>query len=158
MKNITSILSSIAFIAAVILLSQSCTTKTSQKETEKTSCCTQSESNATTTYCADSSLNINTTEVSVLYFHATRRCATCEAVEKVSKEALNEFYQGKVKFFSINREEEKELAKQYNIEWQSLIITKGDKIVNLTNDAFLNARTNPDKLKAKIKSTIDQMN
>lgn len=102
-------------------------------------------------------LNIDTNDVAVIYFHATRRCATCEAVEKVSSDFITLNYKDQVKFISINREENKELAKKYGIEWQSLIIVKGDNVTNLTNEAFLNARTNPTKLENKIKSTIDQL-
>jgi len=103
--------------------------------------------------------NKNTGKVQVYYFHATRRCATCKAVEDVSKEAIKEYYGDKVSFESINSEEEKDnpLLKKYKVSGQTLLIINGDKKVNLTNDAFLNARTNPDKLKAKIKKTIDSM-
>ncbi len=101
--------------------------------------------------------DINTNELSILYFHATRRCATCEAVEKVTKEALTEFYGDSIPFHSINRDEQKELAKEYKVEWQTLLAIKGDKKINLTNEAFLNARTNPDKLKGQIKLAIDSL-
>ncbi len=103
--------------------------------------------------------NITPGDVQVYYFHATRRCATCEAVESVTKEALKEYYSDKVKFESINREEEKDnpLVDKYKISGQTLLILNGDKKVDLTNDAFLNARTNPDKFKSKLKSTIDSM-
>jgi hypothetical protein len=97
--------------------------------------------------------------VKAYYFHATRRCVTCQAVETVTKEALKEYYGGKVVFQSIDRDEDSKnpLIKKYKVNGQTLLIVNGDKAVNLTNDAFLNARTNPDKLKAKIKSTIDPM-
>ncbi|WP_423130137.1 nitrophenyl compound nitroreductase subunit ArsF family protein [Gaoshiqia sp. Z1-71] len=99
------------------------------------------------------------TAVKAYYFHATRRCATCQAVETVTKEALKEYYGDKVSFQSINREEDSKnpLIKKYKISGQTLLIVNGDKVENLTNDAFLNARTNPDKFKAKLKSTIDSM-
>lgn len=100
-----------------------------------------------------------TDQVKVYYFHATRRCATCQAVESVSKEAIKEYYGDKISFESINREEDKDnaLVTKHQISGQTLLIIKGDKVVNLTNDAFLNALSNPDKLKSKIKSTIDSM-
>jgi len=100
-----------------------------------------------------------TSGVKAYYFHATRRCATCQAVEAVTKEALKEYYGEKVTFQSINQDEDSKnpLIKKFRVSGQALLIVKGDKVVNLTNEAFLNARTNPDKLKAKIKSTIDLM-
>jgi len=155
MKKINFILSSILIVVA--LSTQGCSTKANKKEAEKSSCCSKAETKMEASCCADSIKSIDTSKTTALYFHAKRRCATCEAVEAVTKEALKEYYKGEIKFYSINREEDKELAKKYNIEWQALIIVKGDEIINLTNDAFLNARTNPDKLKAKLKSTIDQM-
>ena len=95
--------------------------------------------------------------VKAYYFHATRRCATCNAVEDVTKQTLKEYYGDKIAFSSINREEEKgnPLIAKYKISGQTLIIVKGDKVVNLTNEAFMNARTKPENLKAKIKSTVD---
>ena len=97
--------------------------------------------------------------VQVYYFHATRRCATCQAVEAVTKEALKQYYGGKVAFQSINREEDRKnpLIEKYKVSGQTLLVVAGNKVVNLTTDAFLNARTNPDKFKAKLKSAIDSM-
>jgi len=122
-------------------------------------CCngaTADNSTSTKVACAE---NQKSSEVKVYYFHATRRCATCQAVEAVSKEAIKEYYGDKVTFESINWEEEKgnPLVKKYIISGQTLLIINGGKKVNLTNEAFLNARTNPDKFKSKLKSTIDSM-
>lgn len=99
------------------------------------------------------------TGVEVYYFHATNRCVTCNAVESVTKEALQQYYSDRVSFQSINREEDKSnpLVKKHQISGQTLLVTKGEKTVNLTNFAFMNARTKPEKLKAKIKETIDKM-
>jgi len=110
---------------------------------------------------SDAVLSEQATETSIkaYYFHATRRCATCQAVEKVTKEALKEHYGDQVTFLSIDREKDSEnpLLEKYKVSGQTLLIVSGDQVKNLTNDAFLNARTNPDKFKAKLKSTIDAM-
>ncbi|MFB6343115.1 nitrophenyl compound nitroreductase subunit ArsF family protein [Saccharicrinis sp. FJH62] len=97
--------------------------------------------------------------VKAYYFHATQRCATCQAVEEVTKETLKENYGDKIPFQSINREKDKEnpLIKKYQVSGTTLLIIKGDEVVNLTNDAFMNARTKPEKLKEKIKETVDAM-
>lgn len=99
------------------------------------------------------------TQTAVYYFHATRRCATCEAVELTTKEALKEYYGDKITFTSINREENKdhELVKSHKISGQTLLIINKDKVVDLTNEAFMNARTNPEKFKVKLKATIDTL-
>jgi hypothetical protein len=103
--------------------------------------------------------NQKSSEVKVYYFHATRRCATCQAVETVSKEAVKEYYGDKVAFESINRDDERDnpLVAKYKISGTALLIVNGDKKVDLTNEAFMNARTNPEKFKSKLKSTIDSM-
>lgn len=95
----------------------------------------------------------------VYYFHSTARCITCQTVEKVTKEAVKEFYGDKVSFLSVNNDDKtnESLMKKYRVSGQTLLIVKGDKVVNLTNDAFMNARTKPEKLKAKIKSTVDSL-
>ncbi|MDD2564115.1 MAG: nitrophenyl compound nitroreductase subunit ArsF family protein [Salinivirgaceae bacterium] len=142
MKNVLTTLALLLFLGVGSLSAQCCDKSKTTNGTDP-SCATKQKSTAVKAY----------------YFHATRRCATCEAVEAVTKEALKEYYGDKVVFESINREEEKENPniKKYKINGQTLIIVKGDEIVNLTNDAFLNARTSPNKLKSKIKATIDPM-
>ncbi len=97
--------------------------------------------------------------VEVYYFHATHRCETCMAVEEVTKEALKQYYGDQVIFKSINSEEDKNnpLIKKYKVSGQTLLVTKGDKSEDLTNFAFMNARTRPDNLKVKIKETVDKM-
>lgn len=143
MKKTISTLSLI-LITVVAFSAQSCSGSTTDKSTsEKESFVESKKSDQVNTY----------------YFHATRRCATCQAVEDVSKEAIEEYYGDRVTFKSINRDEEKDnpLMAKYKVNGQTLLIVNGDHIVDLTNDAFLNARTNPDKLKSKLKSTIDSM-
>ncbi|MFO7978820.1 MAG: hypothetical protein R6U64_09185, partial [Bacteroidales bacterium] len=45
-------------------------------------------------------------KVEVYYFHLARRCATCQTVEKVSKEAVADLYGEKVSFQAVNLDEE----------------------------------------------------
>lgn len=122
-------------------------------------CC---QSAAQSSDCASKNTLAQNTEaanVEIFYFHATRRCATCQAVEEVTKEVLKDAYGNKIQFKSIDREQDKKnaLLKKYKVSGQTLLLIKGDKVVNLTNEAFLNARTNPDKFKEKLKSTIESM-
>lgn len=106
----------------------------------------------------DSSLMQNEdAELAVYYFHNTRRCATCNAVEAVTIESLKEYYGDKVKFTSLNIEEEANdaLTKSLKVTGQALIVKFGNKQFDLTNDAFMYARKSPEKLKQKLKTTID---
>ena len=97
--------------------------------------------------------------VEVYYFHGARRCATCNAVEKVAQEALKQYYGDQIVLKSINRNETKNsaLVKKYQVAGQALIIVKGDKKFDLTVIAFMNAERSPFRLKGKIKETIERL-
>lgn len=104
---------------------------------------------------------ISIEKVKVYYFHNERRCATCNAVEEVTKTALKEYYPEQVKtgvvtFQSLNIEDSKNesIAKDLRISGQTLLIITDGKKKDLTNDAFMYARSNPDKLKEKIHKAI----
>jgi hypothetical protein len=98
-------------------------------------------------------------DVEVYYFHGARRCATCNAVEKVAQEALKQYFGDQIVLKSINRDEAKNstLIKKYQVAGQALIITKGDKKFDLTVIAFMNAERSPFRLKDKIKETIEKL-
>lgn len=143
-------------LIGVLSIVQACNTKANNSQTAQESCCSSEKKEIV----ENNSSCCNTEqegEITAYYFHATHRCATCQAVEKVSKEYIEENYSEKVNFISLNREEEqnKDLVEKYQIGGQTLIIVFQDEVVNLTNDAFLNARSNPEKLEEIIKSTID---
>lgn len=143
MKKIVSVLT-LVFMAGIYTVSAQCC-----------------NSSAVASNCtvADCSAKQTDTDVKAYYFHATRRCVTCEAVEKVTKETISENYKGKVSFESINREEDKDnaLVKKYKISGQTLLLLKGDKKVDMTSAAFMYARNNPEKFEMKLKSAIDEM-
>jgi hypothetical protein len=98
-------------------------------------------------------------KVEVFYFHFTRRCITCQAVEDVSKKSVAELYGGRVAFSEFNLEEEKgkQKGEQLGISGQTLLIVSGDTKINITNEGFMNARSNPNNLKQIIKEKIDPL-
>ncbi len=97
--------------------------------------------------------------VEVFYFHNSRRCATCMAVEEESKDIINELYKDKVAFSAYNLEENdgKERAGELGVSGQTLLIVSGETRINITNEGFINARSNPEKLKQIIKDKIDPL-
>lgn len=110
------------------------------------------------------SVATDNTELQVYYFHFTKRCATCNAVENETKVALEMYYadqvkEGNVAFTSLNLEEEdgKKMAEQLKVTGQTLLLVQGDQMVNLTNEGFMNARTNNGKFHEILKSNIDKM-
>ena len=103
-------------------------------------------------------------KVDVFYFHFTRRCMTCNNVEKVSKEAVETQFAAQVKsgeiaFKSVNLDEKEgeAIGAKYKIEGQTLIVISGDKRVDLTDKGFMYANDSPAKLKAEIKKAVDGM-
>ena len=103
-------------------------------------------------------------ELQVFYFHFTKRCATCNAVEAKTEFALETFYGDQVKdgsivFTSLNLEEEdgKEMSDQLGVSGQTLLLVKGEQMVNLTNEGFMNARTHSGKFHQVLKTQIDKL-
>ena len=107
---------------------------------------------------------VQSDDIQVYYFHNTKRCATCNAVEDETLMALELFYKenmeaGTIEFTSLNLEEEEgeSIAQELQVSGQTLLLVKGETKVNLTNDGFMNARTNPTKFHEILKSQIDQL-
>ncbi|HUW91676.1 MAG TPA: nitrophenyl compound nitroreductase subunit ArsF family protein [Bacteroidales bacterium] len=103
-------------------------------------------------------------KVEVIYFHFTRRCVTCQAVENVTGETVRTLYpdqlkNGNVSFTAVNLDEEssKPIAERCKVTGQTLLVLSGDVRVDLTDKGFMYATTSPDKLKAEIKKTIDPL-
>ena len=103
-------------------------------------------------------------DVQVFYFHNTKRCATCNAIENETKMALEMFFEdnmkaGTIEFTSLNLEEDdgKNMAQSLRVSGQTLLIVKGETQVNLTNEGFMNARTNPSKFHEILKTQIDKL-
>ncbi|MFO7615393.1 MAG: nitrophenyl compound nitroreductase subunit ArsF family protein [Bacteroidales bacterium] len=102
--------------------------------------------------------------IDVYYFHATRRCATCNAVEDQSQLALKNLYaqqleSGDIQFHSVNFEEAdgKALADKFKVPGQALIVVKGESKTDLTSDGFMYARSAPAKLENSLKKAIDPL-
>ncbi len=101
-------------------------------------------------------------KVEVYYFHFTRRCTTCNNVERVAKESVLKLFPDQVKageitFQSVNLDEKegKAIGKKIKVEGQSLVIVGAGKKIDLTDKAFMWANGNPEKLTAEIKKAVD---
>lgn len=107
---------------------------------------------------------VTTPTVEVYYFHFSRRCATCQAVETESQKAISTLYpaqykSGKIIFKSINLDEagNKALAEKCKADGQALLLLSGNKRYDLTDKGFMYARTSPEKLKKEYKKIIDPL-
>lgn len=99
----------------------------------------------------------------VYYFHNTRRCPTCMAIEKETKKVLKEQpfsdakENGDLVFKSYNAENavNKKLVKELGITGSSLIVVKGDEKTNLTSKAFMYALKQPEKLREALRDALN---
>lgn len=103
-------------------------------------------------------------KINVYYFHFTRRCMTCNAVESVTKEALKQYFGeemkiGNIVFQSINLDEDssKAIAEKLNISGPTLLFVHGTKKIDLTKEGFMYAKNTPDKLKSEVKNAIKSL-
>ena len=101
------------------------------------------------------------TKVEVYYFHYTRRCETCQAVESETLKSVKQlfpeqFKKGLITFKSVNLDEKKNktLANQCKAEGQALLVISNNKRTDLTEQGFMYAKDQPDKLKAELNKVI----
>lgn len=99
----------------------------------------------------------------VYYFHYTRRCATCNAVEDVTKNTLNEAFADKVNsgditFTSVNLDEKdgETLANKLEVAGQALVFIVNGQKTDLTDVGFMYAKSEPEKLKKEILATVNK--
>ena len=130
MKRILSIT-----IAALVMVS--CGSGTSKKQT------------ATETKSAD------VTEV--LYFHGKKRCITCNAIEKLTKEVVDSLSNDKIVMKVIDITQDEATADKYEITWSSLILDRGGKVENLTEMGFGYAKNQPALFKAKLTEVLTKI-
>jgi hypothetical protein len=103
-------------------------------------------------------------DVEVYYFHRTVRCVTCKTVEAEARKNIEMLYadqvkKGKISFTSLNLEEEtgKTIGDRLSVNSQTLLIVKGDQKINITNEGFLYAVSQPQKFTEVMKSKIDPL-
>ena len=101
-------------------------------------------------------------KVEVYYFHFTRRCVTCQAVETETMKSIQKLYpvqykKGLISFKSINLDESSSatLAGKCKAEGQALLVISGGKRIDLTEKGFMYAKSKPAKLNEELKKVID---
>jgi hypothetical protein len=103
-------------------------------------------------------------DVEVYYFHMTTRCVTCKTVEAEAQKNVEMLYAdqvkaGRISFAAINLDEVtgKSLGEKLGVNSQTLLIVKGDQKINITNEGFLYAVSQPQKFAEVMKSKIDPL-
>lgn len=105
-----------------------------------------------------------TGDVEVYYFHMNTRCVTCRTVEAEARRNVEMLYpdqvkSGKISFTALNLEEPtgKSAGEKLGVNSQTLLIVKNDQKINITNEGFLYAVSQPQKFTEVIKSRIDPL-
>lgn len=100
-------------------------------------------------------------EVTVYYFHSSRRCKTCLSIERIARGIVKDQYgdNKNVVFKSLNIEDDKNetLVEKYEIAGSSLLVCCGKKNVNLTAKAFQYALSSPEKLQDALIAAVEKM-
>ncbi|MGD9977683.1 MAG: nitrophenyl compound nitroreductase subunit ArsF family protein [Bacteroidales bacterium] len=102
--------------------------------------------------------------VTVYYFHSEHRCPTCLAIEDETRTVLelnfkSEVDSGKLELQIINIDEgvNKQVCGKYKVYGSALLLVRGDTEANLTNMAFSNARSNPEKFREGLNDEIKRL-
>lgn len=141
------------FASLSLFLLPSCKNQNNSTQTSsesKMSCRSCCQANQKT----DSKEEISSNDTKIIYFHFTRRCITCKSVEKIAHSVANKHKQVSFKSYNIEDEEVKQIAQEYGVSGQALLVIKANKVENLTTYAFMNAKTRPEMLANKLEVYI----
>lgn len=95
--------------------------------------------------------------VQVLYFHGKQRCATCTAIERLTREVIDSIGSEKVVLRIIDIAENEALADRYQAGWSALILDRNGRVENLTRMGFSYAKDQPATFKARLNDAITRM-
>ena len=104
-------------------------------------------------------------KLEVLYFHATMRCATCNAIEKnalklLEKDFKGQMENGNIRFnsYNVDEKENKALVDKHQISFSTLLLIKSDGTkIDFTRNGFQYALANPDKYESLLKTEIEKI-
>ena len=112
--------------------------------------------------------NVDSDYVEVIYFHGKKRCATCNAIERLSQEVVNEQFAQQLadstlifRIVDITTKEGEKIADYFEVAWSSLFINqingKKENINNMTKFAFATVLNNPDEFKKGVTDKINEL-
>ena len=96
--------------------------------------------------------------VTLYSFHTNKRCITCKAIEKLTREVVAEMNNDKIKLEILNLSDSwnDAIAEKYEVTWTSLIADNGTRN-DLTKMGFSYAKNQPEVFKAKLKEELTKM-
>jgi len=96
------------------------------------------------------------TSIEVLQFHSERRCMTCNLIEELTREALEEFPDIPFKLINVDDPANEQICETFEAVGTALFVydSGSKKKKELTDFAFMNAKSNADKFKEGIKKEV----
>lgn len=105
----------------------------------------------------------NDGKLHIYYFHTAKRCPTCLAIQQVTEQVLQSNYAqhlgDKIIYQAVDLSDPQNtsLANYYQVAWSSLILHRDTLRIDLTQDAFAYARTEPERFKQLLNEHIQQL-
>lgn len=102
----------------------------------------------------------NDGKLHIYYFHTAKRCPTCLAIEQMTEQVLQTHYAqhlgDKIVYQSVNLSDPQNtaLANTYQVAWSSLILHRDTLRIDLTQEAFAYARTEPERFQQMLNEHI----
>lgn len=105
----------------------------------------------------------NDGKLHVYYFHTAKRCPTCLAIEQATEQVLQANYAqhlgDKIIYQAVDLSDlqNTSLANYYQVAWSSLILHRDTLRIDLTQEAFAYARTEPERFQQLLNEHIQQL-
>ena len=105
----------------------------------------------------------NEGKLHVYYFHTAKRCSTCLAIEQATEQVLQANYAqhlgDKIIYQAVDLSDPQNtsLANYYQVAWSSLILHRDTLRIDLTQEAFAYARTEPERFQQLLNEHIQQV-
>ena len=105
----------------------------------------------------------NDGKLHIYYFHTAKRCPTCLAIEQTTEQVLQANYAqhlgDKIIYQAVDLSDPQNaaLAHTYQVSWSSLILHRDTLRIDLTQEAFAYARTEPERFQQLLNEHIQQL-
>ena len=105
----------------------------------------------------------NDGKLHIYYFHTAKRCPTCLAIEQTTEQVLQANYAqhlgDKIIYQAVDLSDPQNaaLAHTYQVSWSSLILHRDTLRIDLTQEAFAYARTEPERFQQLLCEHIQQL-
>ena len=105
----------------------------------------------------------NDGKLHIYYFHTAKRCPTCLAIEQTTEQVLQTHYTqhlgDKIIYQAVDLSDPQNatLANTYQVAWSSLILHRDTLRIDLTQEAFAYARTEPERFLQLLNEHIQQL-